>query len=251
MTDPVSARQVEDLSVRAWPALAETPYDGWLLRFSRGYTRRANSVNPARHGQLPLAEKIATCERAFDDAGLPIVFRIPSIVADVELDAELAARGYTKSGKTSVRLADLADFTDDLDPRVALVPRASDDWRAALARFNGLTDAQREGHRAITDVIASPTMFAAARAGDAIVAVGFAVLQERFVCLNSIATDPAQRRRGWSRATTGTLLAWARGHGATHAYLSVEKANAPAIALYNGLGFRTELYRYHYRARGA
>jgi ribosomal protein S18 acetylase RimI-like enzyme len=250
VSDTVSARQVETLSLRAWPALRQDAYDGWLLRFGGGYTRRANSVNPLDRGRMPLVDKIAACERAFQAKGLPIVFRIPSITADTDLDAALAARGYTKSGKTSVRLADLAGFTGDLDDRVELLPHGSDDWRAALARFNRLSDAQRAGHRAITDVIEAPTMFAAARAGDVIVSVGFAVLEDRFVCLNSIATDPAQRRRGWSRATSGTLLAWARRQGATHAYLSVEKANTPAIALYNGLGFGTELYRYHYRASG-
>jgi len=251
MSDTVSARQVETLSLRAWPALRTDAYDGWVLRFGGGYTRRANSVNPLDRGLIPLADKIVACERAFQAEGLPIVFRIPSISADTDVDAALAVRGYAKSGKTSVRLAGLAAFTGDLDGRVELAPRGSDDWRTALARFNRLSAAQCAGHRAITDVIEAPTMFAAARAGDAIVSVGFAVLQDRFVCLNSIATDPAQRRRGWSRATTGTLLAWARREGATYAYLSVEKANTPAIALYNALGFGAELYRYHYRAPGA
>jgi ribosomal protein S18 acetylase RimI-like enzyme len=195
-----------------------------------------------------LDDKIPTCERAFAEQGLPIVFRIPSITEDTAVDGALATRGYTKFEKTSVRLLDLAGFDGD-GAGVAVAPTASDAWRAALARFNGLTDTQQRSHRAILDAIAAPTCFAAWLDGAAIGSIGFAVLQDGFVCLNSIATDPAKRRRGWSRATTCALLAWAKRHGATHAYLPVVKTNLPALALYNSLGFRTELYRYHYRAR--
>src|SRR5579872_6902712 len=126
MSDTVSARQVETLSLRAWPALRTDAYDGWVLRFGGGYTRRANSVNPLDRGLIPLADKIVACERAFQAEGLPIVFRIPSISADTDVDAALAVRGYAKSGKTSVRLAGLAAFTGDLDGRVELAPRGSD-----------------------------------------------------------------------------------------------------------------------------
>ena len=77
------------------------------------------------------------------------------------------------------------------------------------------------------------------------------MLQDAFVYFHSVATDPAHRRRGLGRAIMIALLDWAKRHGAAYAYLPVEKRNTPALALYNGLGFDTELYRYHYRVRGA
>ena len=47
-----------------------------------------------------------------------------------------------------------------------------------------------------------------------------------------------------------TILAWAQDRcGATGACVPVVAANGPAVALYEGLGFRTEAFRYHYRRR--
>jgi ribosomal protein S18 acetylase RimI-like enzyme len=43
------------------------------------------------------------------------------------------------------------------------------------------------------------------------------------------------------------LAAWGRDEGAVGACLQVEAGNASALALYDGFGLKTELYRYHYR----
>jgi len=44
-------RSVEERSLNAWPSLHQMLYDGWVLRFSNGYTRRANSVSPIYRGR--------------------------------------------------------------------------------------------------------------------------------------------------------------------------------------------------------
>jgi len=245
---PVSPHRVEALSLEAWPTLRQQAYDGWLLRFARGYTKRANSIQPLQRGRLPLDQKLAACEQAYRAEGLPLIFRIPSIAEEAELDSALAARGYHKAEKTSIRLLDLAWF-DDIGAELALAGPLSDGWLAALARFNAMTAAQQSAHRAILGALVDPARYAAVEADGAIAAVGFAVLRDGFVCLNSIATDPAKRRRGHAGRVIAALLAWAKRQGAAYAYLPVAKTNAPALALYNGLGFRTELYRYHYRLR--
>ena len=198
-------------------------------------------------GAVSLDTKITACERAYAAAGLPTVFRIPSITPDRALDAVLAARGYGKADKTSIRVADLADFTEPAAIPVTLEPTLSQDWLATFARFDGMTPQASAAHRAIVAATRHPTMFASVRDGGAILALAAAVLQGRFVYFNSVATDPAQRRRGLARAVMTALLGWARRGGAEVAYLPVVKTNVSALALYNGLGFRTELYRYHYR----
>jgi ribosomal protein S18 acetylase RimI-like enzyme len=67
------------------------------------------------------------------------------------------------------------------------------------------------------------------------------------VSLQWVATDPARRREGLSRATLSDLLMWAERRGAEGACLQVLAANRPAVKLYESMGFERELYRYHYR----
>jgi ribosomal protein S18 acetylase RimI-like enzyme len=44
-----------------------------------------------------------------------------------------------------------------------------------------------------------------------------------------------------------SLAAWAKEQRAEGACLEVEAGNRPARALYDAIGLKTELYRYHYR----
>jgi GNAT superfamily N-acetyltransferase len=63
------ARDVEEPTLNAWPPLTNVLYDGWVLSFSDGYTRRANSVHSLYPSRLPLADKIAVCEAAYAARG--------------------------------------------------------------------------------------------------------------------------------------------------------------------------------------
>ena len=67
-------RNLEHVSFRAWPALETQVYDGWILRFSKGYSGRANSVNPIDGSSLPLSEKIAHCEKLYREHQLDMRF---------------------------------------------------------------------------------------------------------------------------------------------------------------------------------
>ncbi|MBI3514056.1 MAG: GNAT family N-acetyltransferase [Proteobacteria bacterium] len=202
-----------------------------------------------RTGQLPFDHKIAACEQAYREAGLPIVFHIAGGTADPALDAALVARGYVSADESSVLLADLARFSEPLEGAVILEADLSSAWLDGLAAFNRLTPVRVAAHRAIVAATRHPTMFGSIRDAGAIAAVAAAVLQDRFVYFNAVATDPAKRRRGLSRRIMVALLAWAKQQGAGYAYLPVDTVNRAALAMYDGLGFTTELYRYHYRTR--
>ncbi len=79
------------------------------------------------------------------------------------------------------------------------------------------------------------------------VAGGLAAFDRDWVGFRSIEVSPAHRRRGLGLAVMDALLDWGAERGATTAYLQVLGDNAPALALYERLGFR-EHHRYRYLA---
>jgi len=64
--------------------------------------------------------------------------------------------------------------------------------------------------------------------------------------VHSIAAHPDRRRTGVGTGLLAHALATARGEGCTAATLEVRRGNRPAIALYEGAGFRTVTIRAGY-----
>ena len=71
-------------------------------------------------------------------------------------------------------------------------------------------------------------------------------MAEEWVGLFEIVVATEQRRQGWGRALTESLLSWATNFGAAQAYLQVVAENTTAIEFYRSLGF-TRAYGYWYR----
>ena len=103
----LAAQHLEELTLNAWPAPRRILFDGWLLNFAHGYTRRANSIWPLYPSSLPLGAKIEACEAIYAARGQPVLFKLSSQAMHAALDAELARRGYVAEGETSVQTAEL------------------------------------------------------------------------------------------------------------------------------------------------
>lgn len=245
------AARVEEVCLNAWPAPQELHYDGWLIRLADGQTRRSNSINILRDGMLPIDEKIDYCERVYRGHGLPSHFRILS-TASRALDTLLEARGYDAQDETSTLFMDFERTAiGQADRAVELTEGApTTEWLAARQRISGQTQGETRKVEKILQHLALPAVFAAVRDdGGVVQSIAKGAVHDGIVCLNLVATDASHRRRGLSRDCLVAILHWARDMGATAACLQVVSANAPAIRLYEQLGFDQELYRYHYRHR--
>ena len=122
------AKRIEEVSLNSWPALQNIIYDGWILRFSKGYTKRANSVNPIYPSTEDLSRKITRCERIYSQKGLPTVFRLTPFASPSNLDQNLERRKYKIIDRTIVLHLDLRMTKIRLDTALKINPVKLDRW---------------------------------------------------------------------------------------------------------------------------
>ena len=247
MAEPALEWRVEETCLNAWPALREVLLDGWVLRFSEGLTRRANSANPLR----PVSHTdLRACEALYRRLGLPTIFRVLSLI-DPVVDERLAEAGYTGEGESCVLYAAIDDIAAARDPDVKLLDQPTPEWFDAMAALQNHSSEQAATYRRIVGQLAIPAAFAALSDEGGTVALAYGALHNGLLCYESVITDRRRRRQGWGRRIVNALTAWARDEGAVGACLEVEAHNAPARALYDAIGLKRELYRYHYRREPA
>jgi GNAT superfamily N-acetyltransferase len=248
MTSPDLIRQIEELSMNAFPPLHSVHDDGWVLHFDNDYARRVNAVYPLYAGSKALEEKIKNAEALYRAKGQPIIFKLTEASLPVSLDQTLAEAGYTTDTHAAVQLLDLRDWSGHPDAGVTLSQAPSEEWLATSWHIHQTRGEHRQTHEQILRRIIPDRRFASIHFNGQIVACGLGVLQNGFIGFYDIATDPTVRRQGYSFRLMQTLLAWAKTEGARHAYLQVMLNNLPALALYTKMGFE-EIYRYWYRTK--
>lgn len=243
----MNALRIEEQSLNTWPALQTYLYDGWLLRFSNGYTKRANSVNALYAGQLSLDAKIDFCAAQYRERGLRPTFRLADFSQPPELDNALARRGYKRFDETSVQVLDLSWSGATGSDRACMLPEQSglESW---LGTFHRLNPARRdmETHAQLLNAAFGRKCPMVLMVDGETVACGLGISDNGYLGLFDIVTDTEQRRLGYGRELTQSLLKWGSASRAHFAYLQVMTDNQPAVALYAQLGFK-ELYRYWYR----
>jgi GNAT superfamily N-acetyltransferase len=102
----------EEILLNQWQPLQTMLYDGWVLRFANGYTKRANSVNPIYYSQEDIYEKIRHCERIYAAHRLKTIFKITPFIQPTNLDDILENEGYSIIDPTSVRSIELKQIKE-------------------------------------------------------------------------------------------------------------------------------------------
>ena len=91
----------EEAAINGFPPLRQVVVDGWMLRFSGGVRRTANSATPLREAAGALDEVVAVAEALYAAQNQPTIFRVPSFL-DPAIDRDLASRGYTAEGESCI-----------------------------------------------------------------------------------------------------------------------------------------------------
>lgn len=240
---------IEELSTNAWPALKTHLYDGWVLRFANGYTKRANSVHPLYSSTLPPAEKIACCEALYREEGLPSIFKLTRASLPSSLDRELEIRQYERWDETSVQVLRLGGVQPFPKAGVEFSSVDSNRWIPVFSSFNPLTAEKRQTLERMLANITGETSFGLLMEEGQAVACGLGVLVRGGLGLFDLVVSGEHRGKGLGECLVQNMLCWGQGRGAHTAYLQVMMDNERARNLYGRLGFG-EIYRYWYRVKG-
>lgn len=242
-------RRLEAVGFRAWPA-ASIQYDGsWQIRLTAGHpSKRLNSVNPLdpsdHDGIEARVERVA---RRFASYDRPLVFR-QSPLAPRPLEAYLDALGWRRFDETIVMTAAMDSL--DIDAGMDHLPmRDIGRYVDSSIAVHGRDQALKPGLTEVLSSIRPPSgLFVLEDEATGPVSTALCVHDNDLAGLFELATRADMRRAGFGRDVVIAALRWARHRGAETAWLQVESANAPAVALYKGLGF-SEVYRYAYRQK--
>ncbi len=248
--------------MNAWPATHQLLVDGWLIRISNGFTKRANCVVPLYNtaqtkaqteaaAQQQLLDKIRYCENLYAREQLQTVFRLTSASANTVLDTTLASRGYHRLDQTRVQVANLSQLSGvtaiPLPLKFQIVP--APEWLRAYSLLAEMPPTASELHANLIRSIRPDCAFAVLTRDDTPVACALGVLEHDLIGLFDVITGRSYRGQGLAQQLLTQLLQWGVTHGADHAYLQVIANNAPALALYARLGFEDH-YSYWYRQTG-
>lgn len=220
-------RNLEHAAALAWPGVEHEWRGGWLLRFGRGSTRRANSAVPLG---LSIEHDLAAIVDWYADRGAPALiaapdrlFRVPS---DTPTDGENLVMARDLTGEVPLRRSD-----------VAVATRPDDEWLAIYRRDVPVD--------VLTAVVDGEVAFATI-AGTAVGRAAITVAPDgtRWAGLTAVHVATEARGQGHGRALCDALLAWAAEQGANGAYVQVLADNVVATRLYESMGFGA-----HHRSR--
>ncbi|MFF2480043.1 GNAT family N-acetyltransferase [Paenibacillus sp. NPDC058071] len=241
-------RMLEELSLNHWPPLSTLFYDGWALRFADGYTKRSNSISPIFGSTLDIEDKIDYCEKLYAEHGLPAIYKLTALAEPQDLDSLLEKKGYAVVDPTCIQTMPLSGIREPSRGTAEIESRPNAAWLDLYCRLNDVNAKHRGALVKMLDNLATKAGFITFYDQDRAVACGFGVIEREYVGLYGIVTDSAYRNQGFGEQMILHLLQWAKANGASRSYLAVVLRNAPAIRLYDKIGYK-ECYRYWYRVQ--
>ena len=255
MTEKV--RFLEEIGANGHVALNVMQYDGWLLRFSNGYTSRANSVCVLYPSTRPVEEKIAYCEKCYADHGLPTIFKVTDL--DKEFSDLLARRGYQIVTPTDVMEVVVTDAENETlchensgqvsggcgDVHCKFSSEPSE-WLPHYFAFENVTDETKKNtfQKMLSRVMIDASYGILYYEGEPVACASIAV-EHGYALLHNVIVTSSMRGKGLGEKLCRAMIAKAKEMGADHVFLQVVQSNQVAMNLYKKLGFQKD-YTYWY-----
>lgn len=238
----------EELALNAFPAIASEFYDGWLLRYSNGYTYRGNCVNPLYAGAGALGEKIITCEKRYAARNLPCIFKVTPETPP-ELDTLLERRGYRDIKHADIMAREITEESFTKQPDVIVLHAFTNEWFADFALQNGtFEEPDFSTVQRMLYAIPNPVYCGSLWLNGEMAGCALGVQEQEYVGIFDVRVSEQYRRQGIAARICMEILRQAANQGASIAYLQVASQNQAAISLYQKLDFVYQ-YTYWYRIK--
>lgn len=246
----MDGKWIEELSLNNWQPLSTLLYDGWVLRFADGYTKRANSIHPIHYSTCDLDTKIKACETIYTAQQLPTIYKITPFVQPADLDHTLGKLGYALVDPTSVQTLKLDGIRVDHPSNlaVAIHEEHTVGWLDDFCRLSNMKEQDKSIMGRMLTNIRTKKGFISLYVENQVIACGLGVIERECMGLYDIVTAPDYRNRGYGEQLILRLLNWGQENGAKSSYLAVVLDNKPALRLYSKIGY-AEIYKYWYRVK--
>ena len=216
-----------------WPAFRRYALDGWIFREGRGGGKRVSATS--------LVETSASIDLAIEEMGfLGQAFLFMIRGSDVELDANLATRGFVivdpvvlLGQETAKNGEQDASFLPNTIPSKEQLEIWSEGG-IGPARIKVMARAK------------GPSCFAALKEENETCATAFAAIHNDIAMVHAVEVSKEYRRRGLGRKIMQGLSHWAGKMGAKNMVVLTVRDNVAAQSLYESMGM-IEVGAYHYR----
>ncbi len=245
---------LQEILMNSWPAHHYYFLHGWILRFTRGVTSRANSVFPLHYiGNMNVVDgDIKFVEKAYTAYKLPAIFTLPEYFEPVNLDIKLLEHGYQKLGCTTYTMTasvrELINKTINEEFKYNLYTDRVNKVSNFLAHYSQRDQNAQNVLDALSNRIIIPQKrFIVVEYDNIIVGTLMGILEPRgFLYIVDVFVHPDFRRQKIATSMLfkiikeGELL-----NEVKTIWLQVEIENNEAMNLYTKIGFK-KAYSYYY-----
>ena len=238
-------RDIELMLMRTWPALDEKIYDGWILRFSEGYTKRSNCINPLYESYFELEEKYEYCKKIYEEKKLPIVYKIIDTEVSIVVDEFLKNKGLEKRDMVTVKEIELTNVSYNLK-NINVSWGFNKEWYDFYVKENKLNKQEENIFKELLQKNDKNNMYVYKLEENKIIAVAMGVVEKNKIGIFNVYVKDTYRKKGYATEILEGLLVEARKINVEKAYLQVMETNEKAIKLYKKMGFVPK-YRTWYR----
>ena len=241
---------LDQLMADAWPPIVTEGVGRSRLRWTEGFSRRANSCL-AVGGDDEIPEIVARTTDFYSERNTDAVFMVSTASAPPSIATYLHSLGAKSTARTLLQSASSATVAGSRDHAKGFAIESADEvtdpWFETYWAVESNRDRNDTDRKTCRDLLARTkgASYISLLSSGQTVAVGQIVVQQQWAGVQCMATLPSHRRQGAAAGMLAHLANRALEMGALNMYLAVMYDNQGARTVYERAGFLT-VHEYSY-----